>query len=98
MLTDCHQPLLFLMSNLSHYNNPISNPFWAETEDVTLLEAALLYLGVEPFDMVEYAPEPGEADNTTADIAASYQAISSTVVGTRSDLRMCNTSTSPRTL
>lgn len=62
------------MSEFAQYN-PIVNSFWAETEDVTLLEAALLSLGFEPFDMVGYAPEPGYPESTTADIAAYYRTI-----------------------
>lgn len=51
-------------------SNPIVNPYWAETEDVTLLEAALLSLGIEPFDFVGDDPDPAR---TTAEIANFYR-------------------------
>lgn len=41
-------------------SNPTQNSFWAETEDVSLLEAALLSLGIEPFALGEYMEACGE--------------------------------------
>lgn len=41
-------------------SNPIENPFWAETEDVTLLEAVSLSFGIEPFALEDYLQECGE--------------------------------------
>jgi len=51
-------------------SNPIVNSFWAETEDVSLLEAALLLLGIEPFDFVGDDPDPAR---TIAEIANFYR-------------------------
>lgn len=41
-------------------SNPTENSFWAETEDVSLLEAVSLSFGIEPFSMDEYLQDCGE--------------------------------------
>ena len=40
--------------------NPVKSRFWGETDDLSLVDAALLTFGIEPFSLGEYLEAAGE--------------------------------------
>ncbi|MEK7737232.1 MAG: hypothetical protein AAB319_05690, partial [Pseudomonadota bacterium] len=40
--------------------NPVRSSFWGETDDLSLVDAALLTFGIEPFSLGEYLEVAGE--------------------------------------
>ncbi|MDP1527677.1 MAG: hypothetical protein Q8M20_17885 [Rhodocyclaceae bacterium] len=63
-------------------NNPIKSRFWAEVDDLNLLQAALLTFGIEPFSLDDYWHHTGERvtlDDLPSDFLLRIEALRSSI-------------------
>lgn len=62
--------------------NPIKSRFWAEVDDLSLLQAALLSFGIEPFSLDDYWHHTGERvtlDDLPSDFLLRIEALRSSI-------------------